>query len=228
MNVTKIDTALALLGDSKSIIDELVWQCKMTLPGLNIGDGTQDTIYVKKSSDRKNNILVINNNTNQLRVIKSVLKDLYNIKVCKYNDNTVDLLEYDIIIVNPKYTHLNMESLKRNNVKVVTIEEDLDGEEDYFLEDVNKENLIKVLNQLSQVEHTPLKKSILYIDDDLNNLVSFKAYFREDFNVSIAENALQAFNILETKNIDVVISDNKMSGQSGVEILEQIYLKLSN
>lgn len=69
---------------------------------------------------------------------------------------------------------------------------------------------------------TKEKISILYIDDESNNLVSFKATFRRDFKVYTAESAKEGKKILEEKPIQVIISDQRMPEITGVDFFESI------
>jgi response regulator RpfG family c-di-GMP phosphodiesterase len=66
------------------------------------------------------------------------------------------------------------------------------------------------------------KINILYVDDEENNLVSFKATFRIKYNVYTAISAHDARKILETKPIDIIVTDQRMPGMTGVEFLESI------
>ncbi|HEY0056767.1 MAG TPA: hybrid sensor histidine kinase/response regulator [Pedobacter sp.] len=69
----------------------------------------------------------------------------------------------------------------------------------------------------------PEKIKILYIDDELNNLVGFKASFRLDYNVLVAENTADALDIL-TKHSDIriIFCDQRMPDKTGVEFFEEI------
>lgn len=69
---------------------------------------------------------------------------------------------------------------------------------------------------------TKEKISILYIDDESNNLVSFKATFRRDFKVYTAESAKEGKKILEENPIQVIISDQRMPEITGVDFFESI------
>lgn len=64
--------------------------------------------------------------------------------------------------------------------------------------------------------------SILYIDDEENNLVSFKSTFRRDYHIHVASSGEQGLEIMEKHNIQVVITDQRMPDMSGIEFLEQI------
>ena len=71
------------------------------------------------------------------------------------------------------------------------------------------------------VESDPIY-SILYIDDEENNLTSFKSTFRRDYHIHVASTGKQGLEILEKHNIQVVITDQRMPDMSGIEFLEQI------
>lgn len=68
----------------------------------------------------------------------------------------------------------------------------------------------------------PKTSNILYVDDELNNLISFKASFRNNYNIFTAQNGKSAIEIMKTHKILVIICDQKMPEMSGVELLEQV------
>lgn len=68
----------------------------------------------------------------------------------------------------------------------------------------------------------PEKLNLLYVDDEENNLVSFKAAFRRDFNVITAESGAEGRKILDSQDIAIVITDQRMPFMTGVEFLESI------
>ncbi|MEO8760120.1 MAG: hybrid sensor histidine kinase/response regulator [Bacteroidia bacterium] len=65
------------------------------------------------------------------------------------------------------------------------------------------------------------KDCILYVDDEENNLNSFRAYFRKEYTVFTASNAVDALEILENNHIPVIISDQRMPNITGIEFLEK-------
>jgi len=67
--------------------------------------------------------------------------------------------------------------------------------------------------------------SILYLDDEENNLVSFKATFRVTYKVFTAISGKDALSILEKNLIHVIITDQRMPEMTGVEFLEKIIEK---
>ena len=64
--------------------------------------------------------------------------------------------------------------------------------------------------------------SILFVDDETQNLVSFKASFRRTYTVHTAESGEEGLQILRDKKIDLVITDQRMPGMTGVEFLEKL------
>jgi response regulator RpfG family c-di-GMP phosphodiesterase len=64
--------------------------------------------------------------------------------------------------------------------------------------------------------------NVLYIDDEPHNLTAFKASFRRNFNVFIAESAEEGRKILEEQDIQVILSDQRMPKMTGIEFFESI------
>ncbi len=69
---------------------------------------------------------------------------------------------------------------------------------------------------------TAEKITILYVDDEMNNLVSFKAVFRIKYNVLTAISGEDAKQILRNNLINIIITDQRMPNMTGVEFLESI------
>lgn len=68
------------------------------------------------------------------------------------------------------------------------------------------------------------KINVLYVDDEVGNLTAFKAAFRRDFNIFIAESAAEGKAMLRENEIEVILTDQRMPETSGVEFLESIIL----
>ena len=65
------------------------------------------------------------------------------------------------------------------------------------------------------------KIKVLYVDDEENNLLSFKACFRIKYNVLTAISAKVALNLLDKNpDVQVVITDQRMPETTGVELLK--------
>jgi len=66
------------------------------------------------------------------------------------------------------------------------------------------------------------KISVLYVDDEPNNITSCKAAFRRSFNIFTAESAEEGMRILDTEKIDVILSDQRMPKMTGIEFFQAI------
>ncbi|MDR9398405.1 response regulator [Salibacter sp.] len=66
------------------------------------------------------------------------------------------------------------------------------------------------------------KIHVLYVDDEEHNLVSFKASFRRSFKIWTAISADDARDILEKEEIHIIITDQRMPDETGVEFLVSI------
>lgn len=69
------------------------------------------------------------------------------------------------------------------------------------------------------------KISVLYVDDEMNNLISFRAAFRGEIKVYIANSASEGLDILDKEKIHIIITDQRMPEITGVEFLEQVITK---
>ena len=67
------------------------------------------------------------------------------------------------------------------------------------------------------------KIKVLYIDDEINNLTAFKASFRRIFDIYIAESADEGMEVLNNNSIQIVLSDQKMPGKTGVDFFEEFF-----
>jgi response regulator RpfG family c-di-GMP phosphodiesterase len=78
---------------------------------------------------------------------------------------------------------------------------------------------------MSENQNTPITKDkmqLLYVDDEPNNLISFKAAFRRDYKIFTAESGAEGRKILDNNSISIVITDQRMPFMTGVEFLESI------
>ncbi|MES2809035.1 MAG: response regulator [Bacteroidota bacterium] len=66
------------------------------------------------------------------------------------------------------------------------------------------------------------KITILYVDDEENNLFSFKAAFRIKYQVYTAISGDEALKILAEKPVHIIVTDQRMPGMTGVEFLEKV------
>lgn len=64
--------------------------------------------------------------------------------------------------------------------------------------------------------------SVLYVDDEENNLTVFEAAFEDVYEVRLAMSGEQALELLRERPAEVVVTDMRMPGMSGVELLERV------
>jgi len=75
----------------------------------------------------------------------------------------------------------------------------------------------------------PEKIKVLYIDDEPNNLVGFKATFRLDYNVLVANSADEGGELLDKHpDVKVILCDQRMPNKTGVQFFEEITPKHPN
>lgn len=67
--------------------------------------------------------------------------------------------------------------------------------------------------------------NVLYVDDEQENLKSFSATFRRRFSVFTASSAYEAKDILDINAIHVLITDQRMPGTLGTELLADAVAK---
>ena len=67
-----------------------------------------------------------------------------------------------------------------------------------------------------------LNYTILYVDDEYNNLVVFENAFFIHYNILTAISGQEALKIIRENEIHLIITDQKMPGITGIELLEEI------
>ena len=72
------------------------------------------------------------------------------------------------------------------------------------------------------------QETILLVDDDSKLLRALKRHLEEDYQVLTAISPGEAAVFLEREEIDLILSDNLMSGELGTEFLESIGEKHPN
>ncbi len=78
------------------------------------------------------------------------------------------------------------------------------------------------LQYLYYIMNMKEKIKVLYIDDEVNNLVAFKASFRRLYHIYTTSSTMEARRILDENDIQVIISDQRMPEMTGIEFFESI------
>jgi signal transduction histidine kinase len=72
------------------------------------------------------------------------------------------------------------------------------------------------------------KPTILYVDDLHVNLKLFKEALKKDYEIILSETPHEALNILDEKEVQVIVSDQRMPEMTGTELLEIVAEKYPN
>ena len=64
--------------------------------------------------------------------------------------------------------------------------------------------------------------TILYVDDEEQNLISFKAAFRREYKIYTANSAKEGIEIMKKQDIKLIITDQRMPEMTGVQFLKKI------
>jgi response regulator RpfG family c-di-GMP phosphodiesterase len=65
-----------------------------------------------------------------------------------------------------------------------------------------------------------MKRDILYVDDEVDNLIVFQATFDEHFNVVTANGGREALDLLASRAFPAVVADHRMPRMTGAELFE--------
>jgi DNA-binding NtrC family response regulator len=65
------------------------------------------------------------------------------------------------------------------------------------------------------------KANVMFVDDEKRVLTSMRALFRRDYNVHLANSGNEALDLLKNQDMDVIVSDQRMPGMTGVDVLKE-------
>ena len=92
-----------------------------------------------------------------------------------------------------------------------------------YSEDEIKDQIKQLNEEWTSLSEPPREKiHVLYIDDEVKNLRSFKSVLRREYKIFTAESAMEGRKILENEKIHVIITDQIMPKMTGIEFLESI------
>ena len=63
--------------------------------------------------------------------------------------------------------------------------------------------------------------SILIVDDEKHTREGLKEYFEDDYDIYLAASADEAFNLMEGNPFEVVLTDLRMAGKSGIKVIDK-------
>ena len=64
--------------------------------------------------------------------------------------------------------------------------------------------------------------TVLYVDDEPENLYLFRSLLEDQYNVETAETGAQALAVLAEREVQVLMADQRMPGISGIQLLETV------
>lgn len=70
------------------------------------------------------------------------------------------------------------------------------------------------------METAARKANVMFVDDEQRVLTSMRALFRRDYNVHLANSGDEALALLDSQDMDVIVSDQRMPGMTGVDVLK--------
>src|SRR5271165_7213697 len=68
----------------------------------------------------------------------------------------------------------------------------------------------------------PQRRTLLIVDDEEGPRQSLRVVFKDEYNLLMASDGERAVELAKQNRIDVAITDIRMAGMSGVELLEQL------
>ena len=63
------------------------------------------------------------------------------------------------------------------------------------------------------------KHTILYVDDEVENLNVFKSTFRSEYKIYVASSVEEGIEVLKNNSIKLVITDHRISQTTGIDFL---------
>jgi CheY-like chemotaxis protein len=65
------------------------------------------------------------------------------------------------------------------------------------------------------------RRHVLMVDDEFQNLETFRRVYRNKFEIEIAQDGSSALDLLATRQFDVVLTDYGMPGMNGAEFVAE-------
>src|SRR4051794_29265386 len=65
------------------------------------------------------------------------------------------------------------------------------------------------------------KPRVLFVDDEPRILSTMRMLFKANYELFFADSGAKALELLKTQVVDVIVSDQRMPGMTGIELLRQ-------
>src|SRR5437762_2870056 len=72
------------------------------------------------------------------------------------------------------------------------------------------------------VQPTKRRNTLLVVDDEEGPRQSLRVIFKDDYDILMADDGAHAIELAQNNKIDVAVLDIRMSGMSGIEVLERL------
>ena len=84
------------------------------------------------------------------------------------------------------------------------------------------------MDKVDKVDKVDKAHKVLVVDDEVDILSTVKLYLKDKYEVLTAENARDALLLVESEKPAVIITDIKMPGMSGIELMRRVKSKENN
>ena len=64
-------------------------------------------------------------------------------------------------------------------------------------------------------------RKVLIVDDEKHTREGLQQALTENYDVSLAANADEAFNLMDSQPFDVIVTDLRMPGKSGLKVIDK-------
>ena len=79
--------------------------------------------------------------------------------------------------------------------------------------------ILHLVLECALMSHMPV--TILIVDDEKNTREGLSIALEEEYEVYMASGADEAFNLMEAETFDIVLTDLRMAGKSGLKVIDR-------
>ncbi len=182
-------------------------------------------------------ILVENNDQTEL-LQKAFTQCGHDIKFTPDKEEILDVNKYhpDVILIEPSLFHWEwieiLMSLKKDFPEVPVILYSAIATVKNGFCPISDDDMIFLANKVKPLQDNierilttkgVLKKKVLLVDDDANGLKSYRRRLRKNpWHIFLAQSGIEALELLQKEDIDLVVTDIKMPEMHGVELISEI------